>query len=89
MKAYAVDCVLTSFLFCYMGYFTGMGSTTFVLLQGIAGAFLVRIPFSWYMSIHYPDSLFHIGLATPASSLLQIILCGVYFVWLAGKKRNK
>lgn len=88
LKAYSVDCVLVSFLFCYMGYFTGMGSTTFVMLQGIAGAFLVRIPFSWYMSLHYPESLFRIGLATPASSFLQIILCGVYFVWLAKKQKK-
>lgn len=89
LKAYAIDCVLVSFLFCFMGYFTGRGNTTFVMLQGIVGAFLVRIPFSWYMSIHFPDSLFRIGLATPASSLLQIILCAVYFLWLSGKKKNR
>ena len=89
LKAYAIDCVLVSFLFCFMGYFTGRGNTTFVMLQGIVGAFLVRIPFSWYMSIHFPDSLFRIGLATPASSLLQILLCAVYFLWLSGKKKNR
>ena len=39
LKAYAIDCVLTSFLFCFIGYFNGCGATTFVMLQGIAGAF--------------------------------------------------
>ena len=35
LKAYAFDCVLTSFLFCFIGYFNGCGNTAFVMLQGI------------------------------------------------------
>ena len=86
LKAYAVDCVLTSFLFCFIGYFNGCGNTTFVMLQGIAGAFGVRLPVSYLMSKQVPVSLFHIGLATPASTTVQIILCGVFFaVTLRGK----
>lgn len=79
LKAYAIDCVLTSFLFCFMGYFNGCGNTTFVMLQGIIGAFGVRLPVSWLMSKQIPVSLFHIGLATPASTVIQIIMCGAYF----------
>ena len=30
LKAYAIDCLLVSFLFCIMGYFNGCGRTTFV-----------------------------------------------------------
>lgn len=88
LKAYALDCVLVSFLFCFMGYFTGRGNTTFVMLQGIIGAFAVRIPFSRYMSIHFPESLFRIGLATPVSSLLQILLCVGYYLWLEKKEKK-
>ena len=79
LKAYAIDCLLTSFLFCFIGYFNGTGSTLFVMLQGIIGAFGVRLPVSWFVSSQAAASLFHIGLATPASSLVQIVLCGVYF----------
>ena len=25
LKAYAIDCLLTSFLFCFVGYFSGLG----------------------------------------------------------------
>ena len=82
LKAYAIDCLLTSFLFCFIGYFNGCARTTFVMLQGIAGAFGVRIPVSYYMSRQVPVSLFHMGLATPASSLVQILLCGTYFLLL-------
>lgn len=47
LRAYAVDTLLVSFLFCFSGYFNGCGKTTFVMAQGIAGAFLVRIPVSF------------------------------------------
>ena len=75
LKAYAFDCILTSFLFCYMGFFNGMEMTSFVMAQGIVGAFLVRVPVSYFMSRITPVSLFLIGLATPISTVLQIILC--------------
>ncbi|MCR4903980.1 MAG: MATE family efflux transporter [Butyrivibrio sp.] len=75
LKAYAIDCLLTCFLFCFVGFFNGMGYTTFVMAQGIIGAFLVRVPVSFIMSKWEPVSLFHIGLATPCSTVLQIVLC--------------
>ena len=80
LRAYALDCLLTSFLFCFIGYFNGCSRTTFVMLQGVIGAFGVRIPISWIMSRQAEVTLFHIGLATPASSLVQIILCVSYFL---------
>lgn len=80
LKAYAIDTLLTAFLFCFIGYFNGTGATIFVMLQGIIGAFGVRLPVSWFISHQAGATLFHIGLATPASSLVQITLCGLYFV---------
>ena len=88
LKAYAVDCLFTAFLFCFVGYFNGCGSTTFVMLQGVIGAFGVRLPVSWIMSRQADVTLFKIGLATPASTVVQIILCGIYFVILR-RKQNK
>ena len=87
LKAYALDCILTSFLFCFIGYFNGCSSTTFVMIQGIIGAFGVRLPVSWLMSKQSPVSLFHIGLATPASTVVQIILCGIYFVVMLRRQK--
>lgn len=81
LKAYAIDTLLVSFLFCFIGYFNGCSNTFFVMLQGLIGAFGVRIPVSYLMSQQEPVSLFHIGLATPASTVVQIILCGLFFIW--------
>ena len=88
LKAYAIDCLLTSFLFCFIGYFNGCSSTTFVMLQGIIGAFGVRLPVSWLMSKQAVVSLFHIGLATPASTVVQIVLCGIYFAILLRRQNS-
>ena len=88
LKAYAIDTLIVSFLFCYIGYFNGCGKTTLVMVQGIIGAFGVRIPVSWFMSRLQPVSLFHIGLATPCSTVVQIILCTAYFLWLLRQEKK-
>lgn len=75
LKAYAIDCLFTAIFFCYTGFYNGIGKTRFVMIQGILGAFCVRVPVSYFMSIRPNPSLFHIGLATPMSSILQLILC--------------
>ena len=89
LKAYAIDCVFTAFLFCFMGYFNGCGNTTFVMIQGIIGGICVRLPVSWAMSKIMPVSLFRIGLATPISSAIQIILCFGFFAILQRAQNKK
>ena len=75
LKAYAIDCLFVAFLFCFLGFYNGMGMTRFVMIQGIIGAFGVRVPVSYLMSRIEPVSLFRIALATPCSTVLQIMIC--------------
>ncbi len=89
LKSYAFDCMLTAIFFCCVGFFNGIGLTRFVMVQGILGAFCVRVPVSWIMSRQKPVSLFHIGLATPASSLVQTILCFVCLYLVCRKWRRE
>lgn len=89
LKAYAIDCLFTCFLFCFIGFFNGMEYTRFVMAQGIVGAFLIRIPVSYIMSKQEPVSLFHIGLATPCSTVMQIAMCFVCLFYLKKKLRKK
>lgn len=88
LKAYGIDCLLTAELFCFCGFFSGMGKTTFVMLQGIFGAFAIRIPIAYFMSRQSFATLFHIGLSTPASTTVQIIICGIYFAVIMQKKKG-
>ena len=89
LKAYAIDCILTSFLFCFVGFFNGNSRTLFVMLQGSIGSFGVRIPVAFFMSRQAGVTLFQVGLATPASSLVQIILCIGYFLMFHRKLRKE
>ncbi len=85
LKAYAIDCIFTAVFFCYIGFYNGIGMTRFVMIQGILGAFCVRVPVSYFMSIQPNPSLFHIGLATPMSSILQLVLCLAGMVYVNKK----
>ncbi len=89
LKAYGIGCLLTCFLFCFIGFFNGMGHTSFVMIQGIMGAFAVRVPVSFLMSKWEPVSLFHIGLATPCSTILQIVLCFGYLFFIRKYRGSK
>lgn len=89
LRAYAIDCLMTCFLFCFIGYFNGMGMTRFVMMQGLIGSFGVRIPVSLYVSQQDWATLFHIGLATPCSTAIQIVLCLLAFHWAKRKNSEK
>lgn len=89
LRAYAIDTLLTSIMFCFAGYFNGCGRTTFVMVQGIVGAFLVRIPVSLIMSRMEPVSLFRVGLATPCSTVVQILLFLAYFAVLRRRENRQ
>ena len=69
--------------------YNGIGQTKFVMLQGIAGAFGVRVPVSYLMSIRPDTSLFKIGLATPMSSVVQLLLCLGFMVILNRRARKE
>lgn len=87
LKAYALDCMLTAIFFCYTGFYNGIGMTKFVMVQGIIGALGVRVPIAYFMSLRTDATLFEIGLATPISSALQLILCLGCMLYLRKKKK--
>ena len=89
LKAYAIDTLIVSFLFCYIGYFNGCGKANFVMVQGIIGAFLVRIPVSYFVSKTADVTLFKIGLATPASTVVQIVLCTLFYLYVFNKEKKQ
>ena len=86
LRAYGIDCLLTCFLFCFIGFFNGLGETGFVMAQGIAAAFLIRIPVAWWMS-RATGRLFFIGLGVPCATVAQIIACFVFFAHIRKKEK--
>lgn len=72
-----------------MVYLNGCGKTSFVALQGIICTFAVRIPVSYFMSKIPNVTLFQVSFATPAASLLGLILCVSYVIYYRKKHKFK
>lgn len=80
LKGFAPEAVVTSILFSFMGYFNGHSKSMFVMVQGLAQSFLVRLPMSYFMSIRPNASLTGIGLAAPTATVFGILLCLIYYL---------
>lgn len=87
LRAYAIDCLLTAVMFVMVGYFNGREQTLFVMAQGLIGALLVRTPAVLLFGQIPNVSLFQIGLATPMSTAVQILLCVIMYIRLERKDR--
>lgn len=80
LRGFSLEAVITCILFSLMGYFNGHSQTLFVMLQGLAQSFLVRLPFSYYMSIQPNADLTMIGIAAPAATLFGILINVIYYI---------
>ena len=87
LKAYAIDTFLTSFMFCFVGYFNGMGKTFFTMIQGLIGGIAIRIPMVFIMKSLPQTNLFLIGLSTPIATFCQIIMCFAYYFVIRKKEK--
>jgi len=79
LKGFAPEAVVTSVLFSFMGYFNGHEKTVFVMAQGLAQTFMVRLPMSYFMSIQPNASLTMIGWAAPSATIFGILINFVYY----------
>ena len=80
--------LLTPSVFCFLGYFNGSERTTFVMIQGLASAFLVRVPLSYLLSTLPGAGMFTIALAVPASALVNLLACLLYDLHLRRQARH-
>ena len=89
LRGFAPEAIITSILFSFMGYFNGHSRSTFVMIQGLAQSFLIRLPMSYIMSIQPNASLTNIGLAAPTATVFGIILCLLYYIHMTRADRKK
>lgn len=85
MRSYAIDCILVSLVFCMNAYFSGCGRSMVSLLHSLAATFLVRVPLSYGLSRLPGISLYAIGFAAPAATLLSVFIC----LWYLGHLRRQ
>lgn len=80
LKGFSLEAVITCVLFSFIGYFNGHSQTLFVMSQGLAQSFLVRLPMSYFMSIQPNANLTMIGLAAPTATIFGIVINIVFFM---------
>lgn len=79
LRGYIWDCALAGIHFCFSGYFCACGKSGLSFLHNLTAILLVRIPGAYFASANFPDTLFPMGLATAAGSLLSVVLCVLLF----------
>lgn len=91
LKGTSFEYFLIAISFCLLGYFNGRGHTMFVMAQGLATAFLVRIPLSYVFANQPTPELFNIGLAVSISSVVCLAACMVYYgsLYMYDKKHGR
>lgn len=88
LKGFSLEAIVTSILFSFIGYYNGHSQTVFVMFQGLAQTFLVRLPMSYLMSIRPNASLIGIGLAAPAATIFGIVINVIFFVMYTKKMKK-
>ena len=80
LRSYSMDCFLAAIHFCFSGYFCAYGHSGISFLQNLISIILLRVPGAYLASLWYPDTLYPMGLAAPAGSLLSAVICVIFFV---------
>lgn len=88
LRGYVWDCMFAGIHFSFSGYFCAYGKSGISFLHNIIAITLVRIPGVYLTSTLFPDTLFPMGLATAAGSLLSAIICVVAFTILNRKEKS-
>ena len=79
LRGYIWDCLFAGIHFSFSGYFCACGKSGLSFLHNILAIVLVRIPGVYLMSQLFPATLFPMGLATAAGSLLSVCICLIAF----------
>lgn len=79
LRSSGLEYIPISIIFCFLGYFNGIGKTGFVMAEALVSSFVFRIPLSYLLSRLPETNLFIIGFAVPLSSLTSLIMCIIYF----------
>lgn len=89
LRGYVWDCIFAGIHFCFSGYFCAYGLSGISFIHNCLSILCARIPLSYYASVHYKDTLFPMGIASPAGSALSVVICIAAFVWMCKKGINR
>ena len=88
LRGYIWDSIFAGIHFSFSGYFCACGKSGLSFLHNILAIVLVRIPGVYLTSQLFPATLFPMGLATAAGSLLSVVICVIAFTVIRRKDRQ-
>ena len=87
IRSYIWDCMIAGIHFSFSGYFCAYGKSGISFLHNVLSIVLIRIPGAYFASKWFADTLYPMGCAAPAGSLLSVIVCGIAFIYLKRRRR--
>ncbi len=85
LRSYSWDCMIAGVHFCFTGFFTACGRSLVAFAHNVLSIIVVRLPLCYILSVAYAATLFPMGFASPAGSMLSVIICVSVYVWLRRK----
>ena len=82
IRSYIVDSIFAGIHFCFSGFFAACGRSYIGFIHNIVAITLVRVPGAYLASKLFPNTLFPMGVAAPAGSLLSVLICLGFYAWL-------
>ena len=88
LRGYIFDCIFAGIHFSFSGYFCACGKSVLSFLHNILSISLVRIPGVYLTSKMFQTTLFPMGLATAAGSLMSVVICVIAFYVIYHKQQK-
>lgn len=85
LRGYIWDCIFAGIHFSFSGYFCACNKSSLSFLHNIIAIVCMRIPGVYITSKLFSTTLFPMGLATAAGSLLSVFICFIAFYYINHK----
>lgn len=82
MRGYVWDCIFAGIHFSFSGYFCAYGLSAIPFIHNSLSIVCVRVPFAYFASKLFTDTLLPMGIASPAGSALSVIICVGVYIWM-------
>lgn len=89
MRGYVWDTILAGVHFCFSGYFCAYGLSGVSFVHNLLSIICVRIPVAYFASRYFVETLYPMGLASPAGSALSVIICVGVFCCMERRRSQK
>ena len=89
LRGYVWDYFFAGMQFSFSGYFCAVGRSELSFLHNIISILTTRIPGAYLTSKLFPHTLFPMGLASAAGSLVSTIVCVIAFIITENKRKEK